>query len=216
MIAMNWTAIGLNWTVSWKCLEVTFVVTWRCINITELKLELNQAAHANSTQKGPQLGFKPGTFLVWGVSKLTSSFATYQYCAFSPQFSVVCWSLHVWTDTLAVKLTKDSRAMSYNGSIHSSVIYRMSWALLDMKSKIYTTCDLKANKSTVNSSEGQKSSVRTRNNSFCSGKPDTQELDHDLFTRPVSVVSNGTSLSAESFLFILHSHISWMNMHLGN
>ena len=36
MITMNWTPIGLNWTILFKCLEMTFVVIWRYINKTEL------------------------------------------------------------------------------------------------------------------------------------------------------------------------------------
>ena len=32
MIAMNWTTIGLNWTVLFKCLEMAFVGIWRFIN----------------------------------------------------------------------------------------------------------------------------------------------------------------------------------------
>jgi len=34
---MNWTLIGLNWTVSLKCFETIFVVIWRYTNKTELK-----------------------------------------------------------------------------------------------------------------------------------------------------------------------------------
>jgi len=32
MITINWTLIGLNWTISLKCLEMTFAVIWRDIN----------------------------------------------------------------------------------------------------------------------------------------------------------------------------------------
>ena len=42
---MNWTLVGLNWTVSLKSFEKTFVVIWRNINKTELLLiELQRAA----------------------------------------------------------------------------------------------------------------------------------------------------------------------------
>jgi len=37
MITMNWTLVGLNWTVSLKSLEMTFVVIWCYLNKTELK-----------------------------------------------------------------------------------------------------------------------------------------------------------------------------------
>jgi len=32
MITINWTLIGLNWTVSFKCLEIAFVVIKHYIN----------------------------------------------------------------------------------------------------------------------------------------------------------------------------------------
>jgi len=34
-LTMNWTPVGLNWTVLLKCLEITFVVIWCYINKTE-------------------------------------------------------------------------------------------------------------------------------------------------------------------------------------
>ena len=38
IITLNWTLIGLNWTVLLKCLEITFFAFWRYINKTELNL----------------------------------------------------------------------------------------------------------------------------------------------------------------------------------
>ena len=38
MTKMNWTLIGLNWTVLLKCLKITFVVIWPYINKTELNV----------------------------------------------------------------------------------------------------------------------------------------------------------------------------------
>ena len=37
MITINWTPIGLNWTILFKCFEMIFVVIWCYIN----KIELN-------------------------------------------------------------------------------------------------------------------------------------------------------------------------------
>ena len=36
MITMNWTLVGLNWTVLLKSLEMTIAVIWHYINKTEL------------------------------------------------------------------------------------------------------------------------------------------------------------------------------------
>jgi len=38
MITINWTSIGLKWTILSKCLEMTFVVIWRFIKETELNV----------------------------------------------------------------------------------------------------------------------------------------------------------------------------------
>ena len=51
MITMNWTPIGLNWTILFKCLEMTFVVIWRYINKTELNWILLQCKLCGKAQE---------------------------------------------------------------------------------------------------------------------------------------------------------------------
>ena len=56
---MNWTPIGLNWTVLSKCLEMKFVVIWRYINKTELNwIEVKNAKTKNDQKWFPVYKWK--------------------------------------------------------------------------------------------------------------------------------------------------------------
>ena len=64
MNTMNWTLIGLNWTVLLKFLEMTFVLIWRYINKTELNW-INCTSMAKITAQTLSLNYLNGDFVVW-------------------------------------------------------------------------------------------------------------------------------------------------------